>query len=84
MTVVELIRSATARAETWDTARDLPARPDWHHPAKRAIDILLALLVLILTAPVILVAMLGIVLVSGGNPLYRHERVGLNGRPSAC
>lgn len=80
MTVVELIRSAATRAETWETAWEQPARPAWHHPAKRAIDVVLALAILILTAPIVLLAMLGIVLVSGGNPVYGHERVGLNGR----
>ncbi len=80
MTVVELIRSAAARAESWDAAGDLPARPGWYHPTKRAIDVVLALAILVMTAPVVLVAMLGIVLVSGGNPVYRQERVGLGGR----
>ena len=59
---------------------DAPARPGWFAPAKRGLDVALALALLIATAPVVLLAMLGIVIVSGGSPLYRHERVGLGGR----
>jgi lipopolysaccharide/colanic/teichoic acid biosynthesis glycosyltransferase len=59
---------------------DAPARPGWYAPAKRAIDVSLALALLFVTAPVVLLAMLGIVIVSGGSPIYRHERVGLGGR----
>jgi lipopolysaccharide/colanic/teichoic acid biosynthesis glycosyltransferase len=57
-----------------------PARPGWYHAAKRAIDVGLSLALLTLTAPVVLAAMLGIVLVSGGSPIYRQERIGLGGR----
>jgi lipopolysaccharide/colanic/teichoic acid biosynthesis glycosyltransferase len=35
---------------------------------------------LLITAPVLLAAMAGIVLVAGEDPIYRQERVGLNGR----
>jgi lipopolysaccharide/colanic/teichoic acid biosynthesis glycosyltransferase len=59
---------------------EAPARPGWYGPAKRAIDVGLALALLIVTAPVVLLAMLGIVVVSGGSPIYRHDRVGLGGR----
>ena len=57
-----------------------PARPAWYGPAKRAIDVVLATALLLLTAPFVLAAMAGIVAVSGGNPLYRQDRVGLGGR----
>jgi lipopolysaccharide/colanic/teichoic acid biosynthesis glycosyltransferase len=57
-----------------------PPKPAWYHPAKRAIDVTLALALLIVTAPVVAAAMFGIVIVSGGNPIYRHARVGLGGR----
>jgi lipopolysaccharide/colanic/teichoic acid biosynthesis glycosyltransferase len=59
---------------------DAPARPGWYAPAKRALDVVLALALLIATAPVVLAAMLGIVIVSGGSPIYGHERVGRGGR----
>jgi lipopolysaccharide/colanic/teichoic acid biosynthesis glycosyltransferase len=57
-----------------------PARPGWYVPAKRAIDIGLSLAILTVTAPIVLGAMLGIVVVSGGNPLFRQERVGRGAR----
>jgi lipopolysaccharide/colanic/teichoic acid biosynthesis glycosyltransferase len=57
-----------------------PARPAWFAPAKRSLDIGLAAGLLILTAPVVLAAMVGIVAVSGGSPIYRQDRVGLDGR----
>ncbi|BDE07676.1 hypothetical protein WPS_29520 [Vulcanimicrobium alpinum] len=57
-----------------------PPRPRWMHVAKRAIDIVLATALLTFTAPVVLLAMLGIVLVSGGSPVYRQDRVGVGGR----
>ena len=59
---------------------EAPARPGWYAPAKRAIDVAVALSLLLVTAPVVLLAMLGIVIVTGGSPIYRHERVGLGGR----
>lgn len=57
-----------------------PARPVWFHLAKRALDLLLSLAILILTSPLVLLAMLGIVIVSGGSPIYRQDRVGQGGR----
>jgi lipopolysaccharide/colanic/teichoic acid biosynthesis glycosyltransferase len=55
--------------------------PAWYGPAKRLADITVAGLGLIVTLPITLTAMAGIVLVTGEGPLYRQERVGLNGRP---
>jgi lipopolysaccharide/colanic/teichoic acid biosynthesis glycosyltransferase len=57
-----------------------PARPGWYHPAKRTIDIALSLAILTVTAPVVAAAMIGIVVVSGGNPLFRQQRVGRGAR----
>jgi lipopolysaccharide/colanic/teichoic acid biosynthesis glycosyltransferase len=59
-----------------------PARrvPVWYGPAKRTVDIVVAALGLIVTSPILLLAMLGIVLVTGEGAIYRQERVGLNGR----
>jgi lipopolysaccharide/colanic/teichoic acid biosynthesis glycosyltransferase len=50
----------------------------WGH--KRAIDVALGSLLLLVTAPIVLLAALGIVLVTGGSPLYTQERVGQFGR----
>jgi lipopolysaccharide/colanic/teichoic acid biosynthesis glycosyltransferase len=44
------------------------------------IDVSISLLVLVLCAPVLFLAMIGIVLVSGGSPIFTQERVGENGR----
>jgi lipopolysaccharide/colanic/teichoic acid biosynthesis glycosyltransferase len=57
-----------------------PARPAWYHVVKRSIDICLAIAILAVSSPVILVATIGIVVVSGGSPFYRQDRVGLGGR----
>jgi lipopolysaccharide/colanic/teichoic acid biosynthesis glycosyltransferase len=58
-------------------ARRVPA---WYRPAKRAVDITVAGLGLIVTAPIVVAAMAGIVLVTGEGPIYRQDRVGLDGR----
>jgi lipopolysaccharide/colanic/teichoic acid biosynthesis glycosyltransferase len=47
---------------------------------KRATDIALALSGLILTASLIIVAMIGIMMCSPGSPIFAQERVGLYGR----
>ena len=47
---------------------------------KRLFDILCALVLLLLTAPIMLVTALAILLESRGPVLYRQERVGFNGR----
>jgi lipopolysaccharide/colanic/teichoic acid biosynthesis glycosyltransferase len=57
-----------------------PSRPAWFGPAKRAIDIGLSLAILVVTAPVVIAAAIGVVVVSGGNPFYRQDRIGLGGR----
>lgn len=57
-----------------------PARPRWYVPAKRAMDISLSLAFLIASGPVVLASMVGILMVSGGNPIYRQDRIGRDGR----
>jgi lipopolysaccharide/colanic/teichoic acid biosynthesis glycosyltransferase len=57
-----------------------PARPGWFAPAKRGLDVVLAVALLLASSPVILAAAVGIVAVSGGSPFYRQDRVGLGGR----
>lgn len=47
---------------------------------KRGIDIALAVVLLILATPFIAVAAIGIMLVTGGSPIYAQERVGQHGR----
>ena len=48
---------------------------------KRSVDILLAVLLLAVTAPILLVVCLAIVVDSPGSPLYRQWRMGRAGRP---
>ncbi len=57
--------------------RDVPA--SWW-TAKRAIDIVLGVVLLLLAAPLIALAAIAIVAVTGGAPFYAQERVGQYGR----
>jgi len=57
--------------------RDVPA--SWY-AVKRAIDVCLGLVLLLLVAPIVLVAAIGIVFTTGGAPFYAQERVGMHGR----
>jgi exopolysaccharide production protein ExoY len=52
--------------------------------SKRAIDILLALFGIILLAPLFIVCSIAVGLSSPGPVLFRHRRVGFNGRPFHC
>jgi lipopolysaccharide/colanic/teichoic acid biosynthesis glycosyltransferase len=68
-------------------SRPLPAAapytrpiPLWWRAAKRLTDIVFSLGILIVTLPLMLLAMIGIVLVSPGSPFFMQERVGENGR----
>jgi lipopolysaccharide/colanic/teichoic acid biosynthesis glycosyltransferase len=74
------VRSASPLPAAPPLATAAPAVPGWYRPAKRALDIVVATSGLVVSAPVTLLAMLGIVLVAGGNPIYLQERVGLDGR----
>jgi len=47
---------------------------------KRALDVAVSMLILVLTAPVLLIAALAIRLTSPGSILFKQERIGLNGR----
>jgi lipopolysaccharide/colanic/teichoic acid biosynthesis glycosyltransferase len=57
-----------------------PARPGWYAVAKRALDIVFAAMILVVTLPIVALAALGIMIVTRGNPVYRQDRVGLGGR----
>ncbi len=48
---------------------------------KRIIDIVISLVVLIVTAPVMILCMIAIKLESKGPAIFVHERTGLNGKP---
>jgi lipopolysaccharide/colanic/teichoic acid biosynthesis glycosyltransferase len=69
-------------------ARRTPRRPalppaGWYQPCKRAADLTAALALLLLTAPLVLLAMLLIKLTSRGPVLYTQTRLGRHGRPFA-
>ena len=57
--------------------RDVPA---WWRTVKRATDVVLGLVFLVLAAPVVLLAVVGIVCTTGGAPFFAQERVGIHGR----
>jgi|SRR5579875_3702333 lipopolysaccharide/colanic/teichoic acid biosynthesis glycosyltransferase len=54
--------------------------PAWWWVAKRATDLVVGSLLLVASAPIVLLAALGIVLVTGGSPFFLQERVGQSGR----
>jgi lipopolysaccharide/colanic/teichoic acid biosynthesis glycosyltransferase len=60
-----------------------PARreiPEFWMTLKRAIDLVVGGLILLLTAPIVILAALAIVCVTGGTPFFAQERVGMHGR----
>jgi lipopolysaccharide/colanic/teichoic acid biosynthesis glycosyltransferase len=48
--------------------------------SKRAIDVVVGGVLLVLTAPIVLIAALAITCVTGGTPFFAQERVGIHGR----
>ena len=52
--------------------------------SKRTIDILLAISAIILLAPLLIICFVAVVLTSPGPALFRHQRVGFNGKPFGC
>src|SRR6516225_1644154 len=51
---------------------------------KRVIDILLALFGIFLLAPLLIICFIAVVSTSPGPALFRHRRVGFNGKPFNC
>jgi lipopolysaccharide/colanic/teichoic acid biosynthesis glycosyltransferase len=54
--------------------------PQWWPSLKRATDLVLGGILLILAAPVVALAAIAILFVTGGTPFFAQERVGMNGR----
>lgn len=79
MNVAERVAARRAAAELRFGMLEREVPEAWWH-AKRATDVIVSCVVLALAAPFLLVAMLGIVLVSPGSPVFRQERVGEGGR----
>ncbi|MEO7083894.1 MAG: sugar transferase [Gemmatimonadaceae bacterium] len=59
-------------------------RHAWAPIVKRAIDVTVAAVGLILTAPIIALAAIAVRLESAGSPVFRHERVGYRGKRFLC
>jgi lipopolysaccharide/colanic/teichoic acid biosynthesis glycosyltransferase len=78
MNVAEAVRPSRASTST----AHLPTRrvPAAYVGLKRLIDIATALTALVVTAPIIVGAAIGVMLVSGGSPFFLQERVGRDGR----
>jgi len=64
---------------TWKPTPDRLVPPSWTL-TKRAMDITVASVALAASAPVLLLAMVGIVVNSPGSPIFAQKRVGLYGR----
>lgn len=60
---------------------DFEVMPDWQKNLKRVFDIVFSIVVLILTAPMMLLIAFGIKLSSKGPILFKQERIGLKGKP---
>jgi len=58
-----------------------PSLAGWQQLAKRVVDVSLSTLALLVAAPVLGVAALGIRLQDGGDVIYRQWRIGRDGRP---
>ncbi len=79
MSAVET-RLRPALAQASDIALAHRAVPAWYWAVKRSLDITVASVGLIVTSPVLLLAMAAIVIVTGEGPLFRQERVGIGGQ----
>src|ERR1700736_5486328 len=64
-----------------DVRSESPARSQWHQRAKRFLDFGFALVLLVLTAPIVALAAIAVKLTSRGPVIYCQTRTGLGGRP---
>ncbi len=55
--------------------------PEWEKKVKRILDVIVAIIILILTAPIMLATAIAIKIDSPGVVFFRQERCGLNGKP---
>jgi exopolysaccharide biosynthesis polyprenyl glycosylphosphotransferase len=60
---------------------DLPRFTGWHHVLKRALDLVLSSVALVLLSPVMAAVAVAIKIGDGGTVIFRQERVGMGGRP---
>jgi exopolysaccharide production protein ExoY len=52
--------------------------------SKRSIDVLIALMAIVLLAPLLTLCYLSVIVTSPGPGIYRHRRIGFNGRSFDC
>jgi lipopolysaccharide/colanic/teichoic acid biosynthesis glycosyltransferase len=64
-----------------DVRSESPVRSQWHQRAKCVLDFGCALMLLILTAPIVVLAAIAVKLTSRGPVFYCQTRTGLGGRP---
>jgi len=76
-----LPRLSTIQFDTVCARIDSPLHPWWARGPKRAIDIVVSVLLLVLLAPLLLILAIGVRLTSGGPAIFAHTRCGLRGRP---
>ncbi|MFP4065283.1 MAG: sugar transferase [Bacteroidales bacterium] len=55
--------------------------PAWQQTIKRLMDVVISALSLVILSPVFLVTAIGVKLSSRGPVFYKHERIGLHGKP---
>lgn len=80
-----LIDLTTDPPKLWLSPAQDPCEPSpYHYPAKRIIDVLLAVVIVAVLGPVLLVLALLVLFTSGRPVFYSHERVGRYGRHFQC
>ena len=77
--MTDVLRTPAAAADRRRAQQRCVPR-SWHF-VKRVIDVTVSIVVLTFSAPVVAVAMIGILAVTGGSPIFTQVRVGRNGRP---
>ncbi len=65
-------------------ARDLSARHAGRRGLKRAFDIVLSLVALVFLSPALLLIAVALLVVDGRGIIFRHKRIGRDGRPFYC
>jgi lipopolysaccharide/colanic/teichoic acid biosynthesis glycosyltransferase len=74
-------RQFAARTTEFPTGGRVSPSHTWYLPIKRGFDLVLAVVLLVLSAPIILLAVILIKLTSRGPALYRQVRSGKEGQP---
>ena len=78
------IESAVARTAPNQTVRGKPSAASHSEIGVRALDLTVALSILIFTLPLLIVIAVLVRMQDGGRSLFAHERIGQNGRMFKC